>query len=309
MNGRAERWRGVESLNKVCAVVVTYNRLNDLQQCVDALRNQTLACDILIINNSSTDGTGEWLSAMAGTGLEAVSLRENSGGAGGFNKGIRKAAENGYDYVWVMDDDCLPEKDALSRMMEADRELKGSYGWLSSFCLWTDHTPCRMNVQRVTPYQDLKFDDRNLQPVQMASFVSLLIPAQSVRRFGLPIADFFIWGDDWEYTRRISREMPCYFVKDSRVIHAMKSNTVVSIDEDDENRLPRYRYSYRNDVYLYRREGLMGWIWLFGKNIWHSLKSIRRGHPDRLRVIWGGFRAGLSFSPVIEFLGAGNENT
>ena len=46
-----------EEKSAVAAVVVTYNRLELLQQCVEALRNQSTTCDILIVDNASTDGT------------------------------------------------------------------------------------------------------------------------------------------------------------------------------------------------------------------------------------------------------------
>lgn len=77
-----------------------------------------------------------------------------------------------------------------------------------------------MNLQRVTPYKDLPGFDGERIPAVMASFVSLFLRTETVRRYGLPIAEFFIWSDDWEYTRRISRAQPCYVVPASRVVHA-----------------------------------------------------------------------------------------
>ena len=47
-------------MNKVAAVVVTYNRIDLLKQCVEALLKQKYPCDILLVNNNSTDGTEEW---------------------------------------------------------------------------------------------------------------------------------------------------------------------------------------------------------------------------------------------------------
>ena len=283
---------------RVAAVVVTYNRLQLLQKCIESLRAQTAPCDILVVNNASTDGTGPWLAAQEAAGvLTARGTGENLGGAGGFNKGIRWAVEAGYDYLWVMDDDCLPEPTALEKLLEADAHLGGGYGWLSSVALWTDGSPCKMNIQRATPYRDIKTFTSPLTPCVMASFVSLFLRRETVEAFGLPIREFFIWSDDWEYTRRISRERPCYAAAESRVVHAMKSNTVVNIATDTPERLGRYRYFYRNDVYLYRREGLKGWLWLLAKDAWHSVQVVRRGKLPRLRVIWRGFRDGLGFSP------------
>ena len=287
--------------NPTAAVVVTHNRIDLLRQCVAQLENQTRACDILIVDNASTDGTAQWLASQPD--LHCRNTGANLGGAGGFNLGMRWAVEAGYDYVWVMDDDCLPRPDALEKLLEADRILEGSYGWLSSVALWTDGNRCRMNLQRKTPYREIEESDQTLVPSVMASFVSLFMKRSTVAAFGLPISEFVIWSDDWEYTRRISMKTKCYTIQDSQVIHAMKSNGVVNIATDTLDRLPRYRYFYRNDVYLYRREGLRGWVWLVAKDIWHFFQVVILSESQkrkRLNTILNGFWDGLSFQPDIE---------
>ena len=97
-------------------------------------------------------------------------------------------------------------------------------------------------------------------PIVMASFVSLFMPTKIVYELGLPIKEFFIWTDDWEYTRRISLKYPCYLCNKSMVVHKSKSNIGANIANDSLDRLERYNYLYRNDVYLYRREGLYGFV-------------------------------------------------
>ncbi len=280
-------------------MVVTYNRLPILQKCIKKLESQTVPCDILVVNNASTDGTEAWLEEER-SACERMHVKNpgaNLGGAGGFHSGMRWAVEAGYQYLWIMDDDCLPEADALEKLLEADTRLKGEYGWLSSRCLWTDGTLCPMNIQRKSPYREIRGFDQALVQVQMASFVSLFLKAETVRRMGLPIAEFVIWTDDWEYTRRISREMKCYAVRDSTVVHAMKEKTVVNIAGDSADRLDRYAYFYRNDVVLYRREGLKGCLWLAAKDCWHALQTVMAGHPERIRVIVSGVRQGMHFFP------------
>ncbi len=286
----------------VAAVVVTYNRLPLLQKCIEKLEAQTEPCDILVVNNASTDGTAEWLQKCEAKNkrLHARNTDANLGGAGGFNYGMRWAIEAGYEYLWLMDDDCLPEPDALEKLLDADTYLKGEYGWLSSVALWTDGSVCNMNLQRKTPYRDIDSIVAPLTPCVMASFVSLFLRAETVAEFGLPIKEFFIWSDDWEYTRRISLQKACYVAADSQVVHAMKSNTVVNIATDASERLERYRFFYRNDVYLYRREGLRGWLWLIAKDCWHSAQVIRKGRAGSLPMIWKGFATGICFRPKTE---------
>ena len=289
--------------HSVCAVVVTYNRLELLKQCVEALRGQSAGCDILIVDNASTDGTAQW--AAGQRGCRYRNTGSNLGGAGGFNRGMRWAVEAGYEFVWVMDDDTLPEPQALEKLLEADRALGGNYGWLSSVALWTDGLICPMNLQRTSPYKDVNIGRGANQviPVQMASFVSLFLRKCKVQKYGLPIQDFFVWVDDWEYTRRISRKELCYLVSDSIVVHAMKNKSTVCIATEDGERLDRYNYFYRNDVYLYRREGMLGWLWVTSKDIWHSMQVLLRARSDkmkRLKTIWNGFWSGVTYWPLVE---------
>ena len=147
------------------------------------------------------------------------------------------------------------------------------------------------------------------RPAQMASFVSLFLKSKTIAQFGLPIKEFFIWTDDWEYTRRISRTLPCYVVRDSHVVHAMKSPTVVNIATDTAERLSRYQYFYRNDIYLYRREGLKGWLWILTKDVWHSIQIIanRKAMLKKLRIVWKNAWKGMWFHPKIEYCVCNND--
>ena len=287
-------------------MVVTYNRLPLLRQCLAALTSQTaLGLTIFLIDNASTDGTAEAVAAMTLPNLVYRNTGKNLGGAGGFAYGVREAALAGYDALWLMDDDTLPTPTALAEFLQADRDLHGRYGWLSGRALAPDGTDQPMNLQRVTPYKDLPNFDGARIPVVMASFVSLFLRTETVRRYGLPIAEFFIWSDDWEYTRRISRAQPCYVIPASRVVHAMQNPGIVNIAADVPARWERYRYFYRNDVVLYRREGMRGWLWLLAKDAWHTVQVLRspQGRKAwRIGIIWKGFFAGVRFAPEIPML-------
>ena len=290
----------IQKKAEIVAVVVTYNRLELLKQNIECLRDQTMQPDILLIDNASTDGTAEW--AKAQSDILYMNPGENLGGAGGFSYGMKKAAEAGYTYIWIMDDDCLPKEGALEALLRADRNLQGNYGWLSSVTLWTDGKLCPMNVQRATPYKEAVIKQTSYTEVEMASFVSLFLKRETIVQYGLPIKEFFIWTDDWEFTRRISRQEKCYVGYDSVVVHAMKNNTVVNIATDAQERLGRYAYFYRNDVVWYRREGIKGWIWLIAKDVYHSFLVVRSGKVSRLGVIWKGFIKGIGFCPKIEMI-------
>lgn len=290
----------------VVAVVVTHNRLKLLLECLGCLSKQTFRdMDVLVIDNASDDGTGEALAPMAERGeLLYENTGGNLGGAGGFQWGLRSAAKRGYAYAWLMDDDSMPEADALKALMDAAHEL-GDFGYLSGLTLWTDGSLCRMNVQRDMKMGNLRDFSAARVPSGAATFVSLLVPMGVVREVGLPIGDFFIWADDLEYTRRISRRHPCYVIPASVTVHKCATNNGGNIATDVPERIERYRYAYRNEVYVYRREGLRGAVRLLLRTPLHILRVLAKADGQRMKrigVILGGTLRGLNYRPPIEYV-------
>ena len=295
--------------NKTAAVVVTHNRKELLEKCIDRLLKQKgVSCDVIVVDNASTDGTQERITRQYNV-PEVIYLNtgKNLGGAGGFQYGIKEAALLGYQYVWIMDDDTLPEKTALYELFEADKDLEGKWGFLSSVAYWTDGSICRMNIQKKNIFMHVKEKEyhKKYSFVKMCSFVSLLVKSDVVKEVGLPIGEYFIWTDDYEYTGRISAKYPCYMVPASRVVHAMKVHTRVNFATEDESRIDRYRYIYRNDVHCYRQYGCAGWMYIILKDLYTLMNILINsddGRLDRIKVLCKGFREGLHFRPDIEMI-------
>lgn len=301
----------MKSDNAVIAVVVTYNRLELLKECIEAIRAQEYKCDILVVDNNSSDGTVNWLKQYSEQNdrMYYQSLPENIGGAGGFNIGLKWAVEHGYEYAWIMDDDCIVKNESLSELMKADKILGGpkKYGFLASVVLWEDGKACFMNRPKVEKrfYKNISFIKYGMVQINQATFVSLLFPAKTVRKFGLPIRDYFIWGDDVEYTRRIAirGKRNCYLVGKSEVIHKMKDNIGSDIAIDDISRLDRYRLSYRNENYTYRQHGFLGVCTYLARCI-NGIVRILLFSKDhrwiRIKSLFRGFLQGCFFNPKVE---------
>lgn len=121
-------------MNETLAIVVTYNRKELLKKCIHHLLNQTIQkLDILIVDNASTDGTGELVQNLycENERIHYENMGNNLGGAGGFAYGIKWAVMQGYDYLWIMDDDTIPENNALEEFIKKDHLLKRK---LWNFC-------------------------------------------------------------------------------------------------------------------------------------------------------------------------------
>ena len=291
---------------KIATVVVTYNRKQLLLENLQKLLAQTYdKFDIMIIDNHSTDGTYEAISDyLSNERIIYIDTGSNLGGAGGFQAGLKTAVERGYDYVWIMDDDSLPTETALEELVKACDACNGKMGFLSSKVVWTDGEICNMNIQRTTATRKVTDFSAPWIPIVVASFVSLFIPSTVIMDVGLPFKEFFIWTDDWEYTKRIANKYPCYLITDSVVVHKTASNTGSNIAVDSDSRLGRYKYAYRNEMYFYRREGLKGMAYYSAKLLLHSYRVLRHSadkKKERIGIIYTNAAKGLFFNPAVEY--------
>lgn len=292
--------------NRVVAVVVTYNRVELLKECIEALMlNKNL--DILIVDNASTDGTKELVNNYLGESLKYVNTGSNLGGAGGFNYGIKEVLKNSnYRYVWLMDDDTIVNKDSLDKLLHKAELLKGEFSFLSSIVLWKDGNLCAMNVQRTSSNTVKNYEaiEKGIFYVESASFVSCLVNVESIRKVGLPIKEFFIYGDDLEYTIRLNTDKPGYVVSNSIVVHKMKENKGINIVDDDINRIDRYFYNYRNLLYIYKKYDRREYRIFKIKCYYLIIKIILKAHREkrkRIHAILKGIRKARKFSPKVEF--------
>ena len=291
----------------VCAVVVTYNRKELVKKCIEGiLAQKNASCDIVVIDNGSDDGTEELFNkAFSSDNLKYINLGRNAGCAEGTARGITEAVIAGYEYIWVMDDDVFPHEDALEQLLIADKELYGDWGILSGVAYWTDGSICESNRQKKTLFKFMKDKDykKRFVKVRMVSLASMFIKAKVVKEVGLPISEYFIYTEDYEFCSRVGKKYPIYVVPACKVTHAMKINRKASIVKDTSDRMYRYKTLYRNDVHCYRKLGIPGVTYLLAKFVYtfFSIVLSERGQKkEKIHTLITGYVEGARFNPSIE---------
>ncbi len=291
----------------VVACVVTYNRKDKLKKCIDSLLQQDFKnLDILIVDNGSNDGTRDYILPYIDDELVMyVNTNKNLGGAGGFNYAIKSVVHD-YEYIWIMDDDTYPHHNALSSMIKHIPK-DGKFGFFSSLVEWTDGNACLMNKQLLVEdiFDDMEALRNGMIPVKSASFVSLFISSQIVKEIGLPIKEFFLWGDDTEYTGRLHK-FGGYLVLDSIVTHDMVSNDGIDIVKNSYERTKRYNLFIRNRVYIAKKrnakkEVLKAYLSAL-KQIIRILFFAKDHKVDRIKSVIKGVCESICFNPDIEFV-------
>jgi rhamnopyranosyl-N-acetylglucosaminyl-diphospho-decaprenol beta-1,3/1,4-galactofuranosyltransferase len=129
--------------------------------------------------------------------------------------------------------------------------------------------------------------------IRSASFVSVLLDAGAVRECGLPVADYFLWNDDFEYTLRLLRGRLGLLCPSSIVVHRTASPVF------DPG--ARFFYEVRNKTWLFTRSRCLA----PGERLLYAGSTLRRwagafaDSSDRARLtrelgrgLWAGLRAG-----------------
>jgi GT2 family glycosyltransferase len=207
----------------VTAVVVTYNRLELLEQCLARLQAQSMPPhSVLVVDNASTDGTESYFAVRRAPGLHYLRLGENFGGAGGFANGLRAAVEAGADWVWMMDDDAEPHPTALEELMRVATDPGNIYGSVA-----TKGTSTSWATTLLGPPLSVVDKTSAIPPcaaVQSLPFLGFLVHRSIVGKIGLPDAGYFIAADDVEYCLRAQRAgVILYIAGRSRIEHPKSS--------------------------------------------------------------------------------------
>lgn len=212
----------------IAAVLTVFNQTAGARQCIESLLAQTapLAHICVLINGTAKNNSIP--DNLAAAFKEQPSVRvlcspENIGNAGGIKLAMRAALDLGADWIWIVEDDALPHRDALERLVAAGMKTDCVYGSLIIDPKWNDMAfSCGViehdGSQRIaTTIAELP----NSTAFQVRGiWLGALISRQIIETVGEVNADLFIRGEDEDYPARIRQAGYRFFcVKDSIIEH------------------------------------------------------------------------------------------
>jgi rhamnopyranosyl-N-acetylglucosaminyl-diphospho-decaprenol beta-1,3/1,4-galactofuranosyltransferase len=289
---------GQDDARGVCAVVVTYNRRDLLARCLEHLERQSRPADhILVVDNASSDGTAELLEHREG--VDVMRLSENLGGAGGFERGIERAHSDGYEWIWLLDDDTLAEERCLEELLAGIDRAPHRPSVMTSVVRWRDSSLHPMNRPWLRIVPRGRFAEAvaaGLAPIRAATFVSTMVHRDAVARHGLPPGHYFVWLDDIQYTARILRDGDGYIVPESTAVHWTPTAYDTVTDSRD-----RFYLKVRNQLWLLRGPSFRGLERAgYAKSLVTGVGAFVAGSGDKPRAVLTvlkGVRDGLRREP------------
>ncbi|RIH84529.1 N-acetylglucosaminyl-diphospho-decaprenol L-rhamnosyltransferase [Calidithermus terrae] len=162
---------------------------------------------ILVVDNGSMDGSVHEIRTAA-PDVTVVSTGVNLGFAGGNNVGIRSAVEQGAEYVWLLNNDTVVDKGALSALVEV-AESDGAIGAVGSVLYYLDQ-PERIQAYgggKVSLWIGYSRHYTNMESSRMDYLVaaSLLVRRIAFEKVGLLDDGYFMYWEDTDFSFRLRK--------------------------------------------------------------------------------------------------------
>lgn len=258
-------------IKNIAVIIVTYNRASLLSNCIDSILVQdcTKIGAIYIIDNASDDNTEQVVSSKKSGLIKYICINENKGGAGGFKLGIKTAYLDGFEWIWVLDDDVYPANNCLSTLVNFSnkykilipvRENKNKELEELSAIEYNLSNPFLINpkVNYISQEYKSRKDLPPLLEVVNFSFEGLFIHKDVISKVGFPNSDFFIFYDDVDFALRIKKQgYKIYALRDAILVRQLEFDQKASL-----NSWKSY-YMYRNFFIIH---------FLYGENIFVKIK-------------------------------------
>lgn len=299
----------------ICAVMVTYNRLDRLKISLPQLLAE-IPGKVLVVDNASDDGTSAWLAGLSHPKLDLLRLAQNTGGAGGFAAGMAALAPDDPDWMLLLDDDAWPQSGMSAELHRLIPDLPRDTGAVAGAVYLPDGRISEMNRPGWNPFwhpkmiwatlargnrAGFKLSDsaygagaRCLE-IDNASFVGYLVSRLGRHYGGPPEAGLFIYGDDVLYSLRLRRKgLKLVFAPSLRFTHDCGSMDASFVYRP----LWKIYYHCRNGVQI-AREAAGPWVFPLAL-LWYTLTWAKRGRqcsaaerPLYRRMMWQGIKDGL----------------
>ncbi len=289
---------------QVAIVLVTYNRLELLKQLFESLNSQTKQYDrLIVVNNSSTDGTLDWLENQKQTNSKLIIVTQpNSGSSGGQYTAFRTAYELGYEWIWEMDDDILPNANCLEELF-ANRDKntimaplrldnKGNifYNEVTDINLTN---PFKSFWNKIIDEESVK---NKLIKVDGLTFEGAFFHRSVISKIGLPDKRVFIFGDDTEYCLRAKKSG-----LNAAMITTANIQRLLEFNMESQIHTPKRYYIIRNQIWMDRLYGnfavrnirpfiyLLKWLFQRSK------------HIDDIKITFKAFIDGIVVKPLTDY--------
>jgi len=245
---------------KVCIILINWNNFEDTKECINSLLNSTETnFDIVVVDNNSIIKPN-----FTDKRIKVIYLSENLGFAGANNIGIKYAAENKYEYVWILNNDTIVERDTLLVLLDAATSSESQV--ITNLILYYD-TPNQIwfaggYYSKIFGKGIHRYINRNVNKVQLkrtktefATGCSIFINTKVFEDIGLFDEKLFAYSEDLDLSMRLKkRGYNILFVPQAVVYHKVGRSFKINNTASEGKSSPLQVYLFaRNRIIVSRR--------------------------------------------------------
>ncbi|MBR5661713.1 MAG: glycosyltransferase family 2 protein [Bacteroidales bacterium] len=185
-------------MSRLLVIVVVFNGMRWLERCLGSVLTSTIKADLFVIDNNSTDGSAGFVEERF---PQAILIRreKNLGFARANDLGLKYALENGYDFVYLLNQDAWVMPDTFEKLIGAYSD--SDFGIISPLQLRPDMATPDKRFRR--HYHGSMEPSAKVNPVRFVMAAHWMISSECLRKTGLFSPAFQHYGEDNNYCDRV----------------------------------------------------------------------------------------------------------
>jgi GT2 family glycosyltransferase len=275
MGLRLENWpKNINNkmMKKVASIVVNWQQPKLTEKTVESLKNQSYPNSIIVVDNGSKDNSFQYLEKELPRDVILIKSDINRGFGGGCNIGITKALELEADYIWLVNNDAVADKECLSLMIEKAL-CNSKIGIVGAKIIdpigATDpHAGTVMKGINFSCKNSLCEQELNNFEYSWVTGACMLINTSALKKVGSFDTTFFMYWEDCDLNMRIRKAGYSIGISDKSIIHHSAGTSSRSIPIQ---RLEWHIESQKKWIQKHYSKTYWGYFLLYSRHIIKSL--------------------------------------
>ena len=281
---------------KVFIILLNYKGVKDTIECIRSLESITYSnYEVVIVDNLSPDNSYETLKNIVGHRHHVISSGRNGGFAFGNNVGIKYALEKNAEYILLLNNDTIVEKDFLEPLvntLENSKEIALATGLILNYykkdIIW--YAGGEIDWKRFYGYhinenKKITKDDLIEKEITFATGCLMLIRAEVLNEIGLLPEEYFMYYEDVDYcSTLIKNNYKIYYNPKSIIYHKISASSgdVESPFAIEWNTRNRLRFINKNKEYIGKVKYFKGKVFFLTTRIIKIIQYLIKGRKDKI---------------------------
>ncbi len=236
----------MENKTQISVIIVNYNTEELTKNCILSVIENTkkVKCEIIVVDNASTDGSLETLTKLQNKGLiKLIKSKQNLGFAGGNNLAIRKAFGR---YILLLNSDTVLENNTIFEVykwMEKHPDVGistcsligvdgkkqapgGNFPTLLRAISWMTIEDLPFVDKLIKPFHPKKFNDNYPNEIHWATGTFFFVRQELTEQVGLLDDNYFMYTEEVDYCyRAFKKGWKIYYLPIGKVKHFGKASS------------------------------------------------------------------------------------